>query len=131
MMGKLKYSRFLFAVLGAACTLSLVALSIFRLGIPITLYTWFVVTLCAVSGATLALDGVRQWFAFLGSALVCFYLVTPEAFRAIPLVENWALFDDVGGRSGWGITPGLQFGKDGPNTKLMETLVGPLEANWW
>jgi len=130
-MNESKRSRVLLAGFGVLCTAALVAASLHRLGLPLTLYTWIAVATCAASGATLALHGARSIAVFTAALATCLYLAVPFPFQRIPGVEAWTLFDDVGGRSGWAITPGLRFGTDGPNTALLETYVGPLEPNWW
>ena len=118
------------AAVGVVCTSSLVLVSVLHLGTPLKLFTWLAVLLAAGSGATLALTGRRRlWFPACLSA--CFYLAFPGPCQVIPMLEKWSLFDDRGGRHGWAITPGLMFGVDGPNTELMEGLVGPLAPNWW
>lgn len=129
-MSKPRRSRLLLATLGIFCTATLVVVSLFRLGLPLTLYTWVVVTLCAASGVSLALTGKRRFLIFPATLAVCIYLAIPVPFQVIRLIEVWSLFDDVGGRSGWAITPGLQFGKKGPCTAMLESYVGPLEPNW-
>ncbi|QDU94381.1 hypothetical protein [Lignipirellula cremea] len=130
-MSESRRPRLLLAMLGIVCTTSFVVVSLYRLGLPLTLYTWVVVTLCAAAGATLAINGKRRLLIFPTALVVCVYLAIPDPFQVIPFVEKWSLFDDVGGRSGWAITPGLKFGKDGPNTAILESYVGSLEPNWW
>ena len=129
-MSQLTGSRISLAIIGLLGTVSLCVLSILHLGTPLTLYTWLIVGLCAASGASLALQGKRRLFFGL-ALLICVYLAIPGPFQMIPGVELWSLFDDVGGRSGWAITPGLQFGSDSPNTAILESHVGPLKPNWW
>jgi hypothetical protein len=97
---------------------------------PLTFYTWTVITLCALSGSTMAMAGIRRFIVFPFSLVVCLYLVNPRPFQAVPFVQVWSLFDDVGGRSGYAITPGLWFGSDGPNTALLQSYAGPLNPNW-
>lgn len=123
-------SRFVLTLIGVLCSGSLVVLSMSRFGLPLDSFTWLVVAVVASSGVSLGLPGSRRpWF--LVSLAAGLYLVFPGPCQVVPLVEKWSLFDDRGGRSGWGITPCLRFGREGPNTELMESLVGRLEPNWW
>ncbi len=112
------------------CTLFLVAVALYRFGLPLTLYTWVVVTLAAASGITLARSGKSASFGFPVALAFCAYLAVPGPFQVVPVIQKWSLFDDAGGRSAWAITPGLRFGKDGPNTAILESHVGPLEPRW-
>ena len=129
-MKKSKHSRLLLAVLGLFSTVALLVFTFICFGLPLNLYTWIVVVLCAVSGASLAFSGKWQ-FLFTVPLLTCVYLAVPIPFQFFSCIEICSLFDDVGGRSGWVITPGLKFGKDGPNTLLLESYLGPLKPNWW
>ena len=116
--------------IGGGITLLLVATALWRLGWPLNPYTWGVIALCALSGVTLRRPKQNLgWFVLALS--VCLYLNFPRECQVIPVINVWSLYDDVGSRSGSAITPFLHFGRDGENTKLMESYVGPLEANWW
>ncbi len=123
-------SGFSLAVVGLLSTTTLVLAAFTLHGWPLTVYTWIFTGLCAASGATRGLPDKRR-FLFIPLLLICVYLAVPGLFLFIPGFEMWSLFDDVGGRSGWSFAPGLEFGRDGPNTVLLESYVGELQPNWW
>lgn len=122
--------RLSLAALGLLCTTSLVVVACVRLGLPLNAYTSLVVAVCAMSGVSLGLTGTPRTIC-LPAFLMCVYLASPGPFQVVPLVVVYSLFDDVGGRSGRAITPELWFGHDGPNTAILESYVGPPNANWW
>lgn len=120
--------RLLLAALGVLCTASLVSISIWRHGTPLNLYTWIACSICAISGATLALNGKRVWFLLL--LLFCVYAAVPSPFLIILPLENSWLFDNARGGYGYEVTPGMRFRHEGANTALLESYIGPIEPEW-
>ncbi|REK07884.1 MAG: hypothetical protein DWQ37_20995 [Planctomycetota bacterium] len=107
-------------------------LAIRKHGRPIDGYTWTALAVVLVCSALPGFYRLRwRWAALI--LLVGVYIVRPGPFlefRIIPL-QRWSLCDDHGGRRGLQISPMLRFGHDGPNTKLLESYLGPLPPNWW
>jgi hypothetical protein len=99
-------------------------------GWPLDTYTWTVVLILFVLGSTAGTRTTRiVVFPFVLYA--AWYLFAPNRSLTVPERDYYSLFDDRGGRRGIQIPPGLRFGRDGQNTALLESYLGPLPPNWW
>jgi hypothetical protein len=109
---------------------ALLGRAIHRYGRPIDEFTWAALAIVLAGSVLPGLFQMRwRWTAMILLAGV--YIAFPGPFLVIPFLERWSLCDDHGGRWGLQISPGLRFGRDGPNTKLLESYLGPLPPNWW
>jgi|GEM_PF-1653729 len=118
------------AVAPLLLTAGLLSLAIYFHGWPLNIYTWLVLAVILALSALPAFVQRRKATVAL-ALLLAVYIAFPGPFMLIPVLERWSLCDDHGGRRGWEISPMLRFGRDGPNTELLESYLGPLPANWW
>lgn len=104
--------------------LALLGLALVRYGLPLDL---------ATAGALLVGTGLVGLVRVGASARVRWALAAIPLLFHLHLHAPWEsshLQDVRGGREGVRLFPGLRFGRDGPNTALLERLLGPLEAEW-
>jgi hypothetical protein len=93
------------------------------LGLPIDTWTWGGVSIGIIPIVAAWRRGFHS-ICFAGATFL-YYLTF-----FIPL-ERHCLQDVHGGRTGWELRPqGFRFGHAGPNTRLLERQLGPLEAQW-
>jgi hypothetical protein len=113
--------------LGLTACLALAASRVGTSGWPADVWTWGVLTVGLV--ASWAAVCARSRVVYVGVILPLFLYVA--AGELTPDVVHSALFDDRGGRFGVELEPlKLRFGRAGPNTRLLESHLGPLAPHW-
>lgn len=102
----------------------LLALALSRYGLPLDLTTVvaLLVGFCLVGLVRVGSSARLRWALATLPLLFHLHLHFPW--------ESSYLQDVHGGREGVRLFPDLRFGRDGPNTALLEQQLGPLEARW-
>jgi len=97
-------------------------------GRPINALGWALLSL-GLTGGWLQLSqrshAVRAMLAF-----PALYALFPMPWLFMPGVVHHSIHDHDRGRLGFEIWPGARFGRDGPNTRLLESYLGPAQATW-
>lgn len=103
---------------------SLLGLALFRYGLPLDVTTTLGLGLglCTLGLVHLGVSARGRWA--LAAIPLLFHLQLH-----VPVESDW-LQDVRRGRVGVRVTPGFRFGRDGPNTALLQEYVGPLPAEW-
>lgn len=119
-------------LLGVSLTSALVLICLWRHGLPYNVYTWFVVILLGLSGWTLRIRGMRGAKFFFAALLASVHLARPEICMNLPsyFVIKYFYCDGTRARERWDFTPGFSFIKDGENTALIESYLGPHDPEW-
>lgn len=100
---------------------SLASICLIGYGLPLDAWTW-----CGVGLGMVPVVAAWRRDSYFFVAVIFYYYLT----FAFPL-ERHRLQDVHGGRIGWQIEPhGFRFGYAGPNTRLLEKELGPLDAQW-
>ena len=97
---------------------------VLRYGVPLDAWTWGGLAVGVALGGTVWLG------RSLKEQLV--WALLPLAFQVYVHVpwKRWSLRDDHRGRRGVLVCGGLRFGNPGPNTALLEALLGPRQPEW-